>query len=251
MTRADFLSRDLLFKYMPLERALDLLINHQMWFANPTIWKDPFEKRFIENDYKLGTGISSFPWKDRVYCMCMTQTSTSEAYWNTYANKDIGISFRFDRQKLIDELDRISDTTSYRIFIGKVEYQKTSDIKQDISKNKFLNPSGKPINDLRKEDIKVRMLLLKRNAYKYENELRFFIVRDKVSNAKGMLLPFAIPNTDLIKYISLDPRLEEHTVALLRKEFENTYGFHPYSPTNRRVQRSLLYKEEKKTTLKL
>ena len=53
MTRADFLSKKLLYKYMPLERVLEMLTNQTLWFANPTIWKDPFEKRFIENKYEI------------------------------------------------------------------------------------------------------------------------------------------------------------------------------------------------------
>ena len=135
MTRADFLSKKLLYKYMPLERALDLLKNQRLWFANPTIWKDPFEKRFIENKYVIGGVQKDFPWKDRVYAMCMTQTATSEAYWNAYVNNDIGISFKFNRLALLTELERISNTNGVRIYVGKVEYQKTSDIKRDLAKN--------------------------------------------------------------------------------------------------------------------
>lgn len=75
MTRAEFLSKKLLHKYMPLERVLEMLTNQTIWFANPTIWKDPFEKRFIENVYNIGGVQKPFPWKDRVYCMCATQTA--------------------------------------------------------------------------------------------------------------------------------------------------------------------------------
>lgn len=250
ITRQDFLSKKLLYKYMPLERALDMFINHTIWFANPTIWKDPFEKRFIENMYNIAGTPKVFPWKDRVYCMCATQTATSEAYWNAYSADEIGVSLKFNRETLLSELDKIADT-GYRIYIGKVQYQKTQDIKSALSGNTFLNPTGQPINSLGKEDLKVRLLLLKRLAYQYEDEIRFFIVKDKAAKQKGTLLKFHVPHTQLIDSISLDPRIGEHTLEMIRKELEITYGFSPRSKTQRRVQRSLLYAESKPTLIKL
>lgn len=251
MTRAEFLSKKLLYKYMPLEHALDLLINKRLWFANPTIWKDPFEKRFIVNKYDIGGVQRDFPWMNRVYAMCMTQTSTSEAYWNTYANNDIGISFKFNRQNLLAELERISNTNGVRIFIGRVEYQKTSDIKRNLSKNPFLNVGGVPISNIGKEETKVRLLLLKRIAYRYEDEIRFFVVRDKTANIKGTFVPFGIPNTSMIEAITIDPNIGVNTVKMLKKIFENDYGFLPRAHNQKRVQRSLLYSANVNDLLKI
>ena len=250
MTRADFLAKRLLYKYMPLERALEMLTNRALWFSNPTIWKDPFEKRFIENVYDVDGVPKPFPWKNRVYCMCATQTATSEAYWNTYSAQEIGVSIKFNRETLLDELDHLA-AAGNRIYIGKVEYQKTQVIKGSLSGNVFLNPTGKKLLNLGKEELKVRLLLLKRLAYQYENELRIFIVRDKVAKQTGTTLKYSISNTDLIDSITIDPRIGPFTVGVLRKEFENTFGFTPIGPKQRRVQRSLLYAEEKATLIKL
>lgn len=250
MTRADFLSKKLLYKYMPLERALEMFDNKTIWFANPTIWKDPFEKRFIENMYNIGGVQKPYPWKGRVYCMCATQTATSEAYWNAYSVGEIGVSIKFNRQNLLNELDRLA-ATGNRIYIGKLQYQQIQNIKVALTRNTFLNPSGASIASLGTEELKVKLLLLKRLAYQYENELRFFIVRDRASKQTGTLLKYNISNTDLIDSISLDPRIGPFTIELLRKEFETHYGFTPISKTQRRVQRSLLYAEDKPTIIKL
>ena len=227
-----------------------MLTNQTLWFANPTIWKDPFEKRFIQNMYNIGGVLKPYPWKDRVYCMCATQTATSEAYWNAYSASEIGVSIKFNRQNLLDELDRLA-AAGNRIYIGKVQYQQTQDIKTALSGNDFLNPTGAAITSLGKEELKVRLLLLKRFAYQYENELRFFVVRDKAARQAGTLLKYNIPNTDLIDSISLDPRIGPLTIELLRKEFENNYGFAPIGRTQRRVQRSLLYAEDRPAVIKL
>ena len=50
-------------KFLPLERALNLLNSRKMWFANPREWTDPFERRFIDASYAGG---AKFAWKDRV-----------------------------------------------------------------------------------------------------------------------------------------------------------------------------------------
>lgn len=250
MTRADFLSKKLLHKYLTLEHALEMLSNKSIWFANPIIWKDPFEKRFIENKYIIGSIEEQFPWRNKVYCMCSTQTATSEAYWNTYSLGEIGLSIKFNRQNLLNELDRLS-TAGNRIYIGKVEYQQTKEIKSPLSTNSFINPTGTPITSLRSTELKIRLLLLKRLAYEYENEVRIFIVRDKAAKQNGTFLKYNISNTDLIDAITLDPRIGPLTVDLLRKEFEGHYGFKPISKNQRRVQRSLLYVEEPPLLIKI
>ena len=250
LTREEFLSKKLLYKYMPLERAFEMLTNKTLWFANPTIWKDPFEKRFIENVYSIGGVKKGYPWKDRVYCMCATQTATSEAYWNTYSANEIGVSFKFNRQVLLDELDRLADE-GCRIYIGRVQYQKTQEIKSPLTQNTFLNYSGKPITSLGSEELKVRLLLLKRLAYQYEDEIRFLIVKDKKTKQSGILQKYNAENTLLIDSISLDPRIGKFTLELIRKEFENHYGFAHLGKTKRRIQRSLLYAESGPTTIKL
>ena len=126
ITKDNFFSTKLLHKYMPLEYALKTLAERKLWFANPVTWKDPFEKRFIEAEYENGkNGSREFPWKNRVFCICMTQTMTSEAYWNTYNRQQIGIEFRIDKRQMYEELLNVRN--EYDIYIGRVEYMKTSD----------------------------------------------------------------------------------------------------------------------------
>ncbi|MCF2559935.1 hypothetical protein I6E23_08205 [Prevotella brevis] len=89
-------------KFMPLERALNLMNSRKMWFANPREWTDPFERRFIDATYAGG---AKFAWKDRVYCSCFTNNATSEASWNAYSKGDICIKLVLDRQELLNVLD--------------------------------------------------------------------------------------------------------------------------------------------------
>lgn len=89
ISEEEFLDSKLLYKHMPLEYALSALKNKSLWFANPTTWTDPFEKRFLEAKYTKGGREITFNWPGRVFCTCMTQTQSSEAYWNAYSHGEI------------------------------------------------------------------------------------------------------------------------------------------------------------------
>ena len=248
ITKEEFFKTKLLHKYMPLEYALKTLNEKKLWFANPTSWKDPFEKRFIEAQYKSKKGkLSSFAWKDRVFCICMTQTITSEAYWNTYSYQQIGIELRVNKRQLYHELKKIQN--QYDIYIGKVEYMKTSDIKkQPISSIPF----GNPIPKENTPGWNARLLLLKRNAYKYEDEIRIILVKKNKTKEQGIYLEYQCENTDLIETIVLDPALADNTTVLLKEVFENKYGFMPKQNkkgSQRRVLKSQLYAIQKPQTL--
>lgn len=236
ITKEEFFKTTLLHKYMPLEYALKTLNEKKLWFANPTSWKDPFERRFIEAQYKSNKGkLSSFAWKDKVFCICMTQTTTSEAYWNTYSYQQIGIEFRVNKQQLYNELINIQN--QYDIYIGKVEYMKTSDIK----KNPISSiPFGNPIPKANSSEWKARLLLLKRIAYKYEDEIRIILVKKNKTKEQGINLEYQCKNTDLIETIVLDPSLADNTTALLKDVFENKYNFKPKQNKNGRLQRRVL-----------
>lgn len=77
--------------------------------------------------------------------------------------------------------------------------------------------------------------------------VKFFNMKEADFLSKRLLYKY----TELIDSISLDPRIGENTIELLRREFETTYGFAPVSKSQRRVQRSLLYAAEKPVVLKL
>lgn len=247
ITEKDFLSTKLLHKYMPLEYALRTLNNNELWFANPIKWKDPFEKRFIEARYINGSRNFDFPWKNRVFCICMTENTTSEAYWNTYTQQQIGIEFKILKKELLKELERHS--SEYDIYIGKVEYMKPADIKRSISKIPFATPE--PVLD--SDELYARLLLLKRNAYKFEDEIRIIIVKENETSEPGFNLKYRCLNTDLFDSITLDPSLLSDTTSLLKEIFESKYKFTSI-PSGKgfkhRVMKSQLYAEQKPQTIK-
>ena len=244
ITKEGFFSSKLLHKYMSLEYALKTLSNKQLWFANPITWKKKKKKRFIEATFINNGKTTNFQWKNKVFCICMTQTATSEAYWNTYSNSQIGIEFRINKDILFNELESIKN--QYDIFIGKVEYMKTADIRKVPLSH---IPFSEPVPVLNTPEWNARLLLLKRIAYKYEDEIRIILVKKSKTQENGINLNYNCTNTELIHSIILDPKLQDNTTEMLKDMFENKYDFKPTKNINgktyRRVLKSQLYAEQK------
>ena len=242
ITEDDFLNdKRPLFKHMSLENALKTLNDNELWFSNPTKWNDPFESRFIKAKYKNKTGKTiSHPWLNTVFCMCLTQIAASEAHWTPYSQNQIGIEFVIDRKALVVFLE--SHLTDYDIYIGKAEYMRTCEIKGALDKIPF----AKPVPTMLTDKWWARLLLLKRNAFNYEDEIRIILVSKKQVDEDGILLNYNCDCTDLIHSIILDPNLQINTENLLRGVFENIYGFSPIQTNNSlhpRVYKSRLYQE--------
>lgn len=211
ITEKEFLQSKLLYKHMPLENALRTLEEKTLWFANPATWKDPFEKRFLDARYTKSGKEVSFHWKDRVFCSCLTQTITSEAFWNTYSRGEIGVELRVDREKLLEELSRYSD--DYKIFIGKAEYLKTEEIRRGLRDIPF--DPALPYNvKLNSDEFAARLFLLKRKAFSYEDEVRIIIVKKSGTKEDGIGLHYQCENTSLFKQIVLDPSLGDFSARM-------------------------------------
>ena len=235
---------------MPLENALRTLNNKALWFANPATWPDPFERRFLEATYMKGGKETTFNWIERVFCTCLTQTSSSEAFWNAYSKGEIVIEFRIIREKLLEELKR--NATKYDIFIGKVEYMKSADIKKTAIKDIPFDPPLKVPST--KPEYAARLFLLKRIAFQYEDEVRIILLKKNKTKENGIELNYGCENTDLISRIVLDPRLGDNTAEMLYKCFADDYGFTAYhsgKTTVKRVLRSQLYANQAQATLSL
>lgn len=245
ITRKNFLSDDLLYKYMSLENTLNTLNDKYLWFANPTTWKDPFESRFIDAKYFDGKEERYFKWKNRVYCICMSQTIVSEAAWRIYSPSEIGVQLRINRDVLLKELKGME--SEYDVYIGKVEYMKTDDIIQNLSDIPFAPPK---ISDINTDTFAARLFMLKRIAFQYEDEIRIVLVskdKDDVRYKKGVKMPYKCKNIELIKRIVLDPEIGKQTADMIRNVLIDKYGFVSYPKTDggifNRVIQSKIYKD--------
>ena len=219
-TKEEFLSKNAIYKYMPLEFALDSLKEKYLWFANPTVWKDPFEKRFIDEEYKKDNIVIKYPLKGKIFCTCMTQTRTSEAYWNVYNGGKLGASFTLSRDRLLVVLNEFSKENNCDVYIGKVMYLHTPEIKKN-----HLSEVSVFGNDFKwNKETQIKLLLLKRIAFEYENEIRIIVVKSNKTKEDGIKLPYKLDTKELVRRVTLDPNIGKNLQEILVNYIDNNYG---------------------------
>ena len=206
------------YRYYSLKNAELSLSNYSFWFSNPTKWEDPFEKLFIDAKYVRNGKYLDFPLKDKLYCLCITNEDNSLASWKAYSDNQIAIRFEINSKEFINLLD---SQHKYDIYIGKVQYKATKKIN---GKN---GPLGYELRDLFDINIpienKLRLLLLKRYAFRYENEYRVIIVsKSKGCNLDGINISFSkniVQN--LIPEIKIGPSTDFNMVQELKDKFRS------------------------------
>lgn len=172
-------------KYMTMHKAEDWLNKDCLCFSEPSAFVEPYEKIFYETDFEEEIGIK---FKQKLTVLCMTPTTSCEASWKVYkygkTKKDgkdgLTVQFVFDLPKLRECMaENASKLKDFKLYEGKIEYMatKTIDTIRTIGSDLYLRFFG----DKKKFSLShfLSLLLIKRPAFRYENELRFFLVNEK------------------------------------------------------------------------
>lgn len=198
------------FRYMPISRIQKMFEDNEITFVFPNLWEDPYEKRYY--NVALNGNKDAFP---NIACLCVTtsRSDSSAAFWNWSKHSDeTWLRVQFNVFELLEILDTFADRTNARIYVSPVNYDYTEDeIKLLHEKMNF--------DSKHMEKSYIKLMSVKRKAFRYENELRIFVVWDRNSKeleSKGLYekdsilkIPFSIPKEKLIKKITLDPRQSE------------------------------------------
>ena len=170
--------KDSICKYMPLKRLETDVNNSRITFVSPYTWEDSFETRY----YKLKGYSSKLGFVEpSVFCMCLTgkHAANEDAFWRRYAPQNdhlVKVYFK------IDDLFRIlySFAAKYNaeIYVGEAIYADKKHIEAITpTKNHTFFSSPFEIENY------LSLMSLKRGAFRYENEVRIFVVfRDGVSD---------------------------------------------------------------------
>ena len=217
------------FKYLDLESALLCLKNKNIRFAEPTRWEDKYEGRFYQANYD--NVCKQDKCTPLLYACCMTHKQNNEAAWKiyTYGKTGLGahcVQFKINRHKFRMQLARAEQIKQgYTIFEGRVLYCKENVIndihKQSVKTSRGLAITNKNYHtffdsfDLFKY---LNLLLLKRDHFKHENEIRFFIIPNDINKIKakqiqkggvkvfGDTLDINIDWADIIEGIKIDDK---------------------------------------------
>lgn len=214
----------ILSRYMRYRYAKDLFKKvGKACFISPKKWEDPFEKRF----YDISIDSDQNPIKYGMACYCMTSSpiENSSAFWERAKDdEDFWVRLDFDLCRFLDNLELFAAENHCRFYLSQVNY--------DLTEKEIVNGHRNPKiikGDL--EETYVRLMSLKRRAFKFENEYRIFAIWDKSNKiaVKDDILEVSIQNTKgLIKSITIDPwqhesrKIQLITELNLAKTKENT-----------------------------
>ncbi len=240
------------YKYMSLDYALTCIEKNKISFVEPSRWQDKYERRFYEADYSKQT-----PNKEDcplLYSTCVTMTRFNEAAWKLYTYGKIGIGatcveFQINKFKLRRQLaSAVSEGD--RIYEGVVKYCSQSMI-DNIHKRVIIHKGEEVPNTYYEKYAKredglpylnnyMNLLLMKRNAFKHENETRFFVLKNGKGTSeksrqiiekdrvyRGETLDLDIDWIAVIEkvYINAEEESPEYKLlsGALKKKFDETY----------------------------
>ncbi len=202
----------IVWKYLSLEHALDMIEEERLYLANPTEWKDPYESYFMQATYSEDSTTKSyaglFKPSRQLYCTCFTDAFQNDAQWNLYHGEDMAVMIGFDVKKLFDAFSQCHTP----LYIGRVNY-----VEGGWAKARELSDSDK--EELKKGNKKaiLSLMLRKRINYAYEQEIRLMCLRkyDDKEKKKGTNVP--IPGiVDSIVRIRVSPKVGTRTINMIQ-----------------------------------
>ena len=219
--------KSVLYKYMNIERAIQFLQNGEYYFVEPIAWQDPYEKRFYTADY---SNIQPYV-PQRIFATCLTDRVSNEAAWKMYRDDRGGLGSRcirleINRAKLFHQLDKVKNG---KFVFGKANYKYTSKtidtihIKESPQYNYYFSDFS--------EEKFLELLLIKRKAFEYENEVRLFFIPDESNSISYEDYELACFCNYVIKFdesflkemiisVSIDPSCSNLEVELLKAKIE-------------------------------
>ena len=206
-----------IYKYMTLETFMLCLYTGTWRFFEPNKWPDKYERRFYCADYQFPDAAISAP---KLYATCVTREKNSEASWKVYAQGNgldqHCVQFEIDLMEFRKQLKESGLSVEEREVIyrhnGYIEnLHKSSDKNYSVYFKPFTRRNF------------LTLLSLKRSAYEYEKEVRFFLI-PKIPNGsrsqgkqKSDYKDISIKWNKLIKSVRIDKHCSMAEVKSLQQ----------------------------------
>ncbi len=239
-------NKKIIYKYIDRRKFKDYVNKQEegfsLCFQEPSSWQDPYESRFYKADYsKVFSNVDFVKNKQMsLYACCFAMQKDSEPSWKMYVDENnqtdrkVCIQLKINFKALLDYLNYYITNkldNQYILVAGPVKYMEKNEI------NKLHRPDdngelGSIFNDFNFTKY-LRLLKVKRNAYKYEDEMRLFLIpKDGKVGKENLIIPIpAECPTDVIKsrrwgriveMLYLDPNSTDKELEDYIKHFEKT-----------------------------
>lgn len=224
-----------IYKYMTIDTALKCFDRKSdglgsIRFSELSVWTDNYESRFYDADY------SNFSYQPpRLLACCVTGERESEPGWVMYRNNNYSdfsdkkrtedekvrnafcIQIKMRRKEFLKSLNEFAIKKKWRIVEGEVNYGLNNHHISVLHKKSFSTTrNGKVYTQETtghksffhnfNEEKYLSLLLIKRMAYIYENEIRYFAIPQKGTLAENgcMAIGSKKLDKDFIYYIPMD-----------------------------------------------
>lgn len=198
-----------LYRIMPLEQFLQIVLEGKNTLVRPHLWEDPYEKipkekLLIIKEMDWDVNLGSQPWESW-YGQCWSSSSENDGLWRAFThNKEVRcVKVKTTSNKLYNSLlaNKDDDWECYltRVnYLDKEPYQEVFSKILDINKVKYLE-----LEILKNEMVK-GMLSNKRQAFSYENEVRL-LINDKSLGRHEDTLKYSFDVNKVIENVEFDP----------------------------------------------
>ncbi len=210
----------LVYKYMDIETAKLCLRNNTLQFRVPSEWADPYEKRFYHADYhNVEKGI----FNKELFAYCVTRNRRSEPAWRMYVKQQRGTCVKFSI--CVGQFRRYLDIYAQRhnaqLFEGEVSYSLTDDELNGLHcvSSKYYTTF---FSDFGEKEY-LNLLLLKRKAFKYESEIRYFLKGGDLDNSTGYI-EIEVPWSLCLDKVFLDGNSSEDSRREMEKALKENYN---------------------------
>ncbi len=224
-----------------LRHVESLFKNSENCLIKPSEWEDKFENQLLKSKFVRSRWINSTPTIETItfadiqkhwYGQCWSYTDESDGLWQIYspAHKckkpakdldDCGIQLISTPKLLIKNLSQAAKKKSPSIaYIGKVLYGEQTQIVEGLMK---LGPDLMDLSSALDSQLAMT-LLIKRNAFKHENELRLLW---HVPNFNKTKIFYEVDPQTMITEIIMDPRITDREESHIRKKIGHLVGSIP------------------------
>jgi len=211
-----------IYRIFPLWFFEEALRLRQLVLVRPSSWEDPFEVvgDAIAVDRPRGDRIEQAIINQSLppaFAQCWSMTAESDALLRAYSRvvkdphfrrntcpRDEGVRVRSTPGKLLQALVKGNPSgLQGRWFLGSVKYLEREALEQEIAN--AIGAHGETVFEVPSN--RAKLLLLKRNAFSHESEVRVvFVQRDAKRGEPVIRVP--IDPAEVFDEVSFDPRLE-------------------------------------------
>ncbi|HCG6387389.1 TPA: DUF2971 domain-containing protein [Vibrio parahaemolyticus] len=227
-----------IYRTIPLNRLYELFQDRENTLVKPSLWEDTFENFVLKTKLRNEQNqVIEYNIHDRMYGQCWTQERASDAMWRIYSPDKQSVRIRTTIGALLDSISMATvDRANCDHCIGKVEYVREQELigraTATFSENGEITFGGL-----------FRSLLIKRRAFRHENEVRLMFCDWSETAGLQNVFKYDIEPHELISQMMLDPRLTYEEAETLKAEIRKQTGYQGD------IKRSLLYRLPKSLTI--